>query len=204
MLSRIPLASKTVLVGGLAAVSLTVTGVALAVPGGPFSPAADSTTTSASPTDTPSEDTKAMNVTADDSTESPEPAETESPEPSESPKADRTCPWPTPTAVASAATAPTTAPGDEQGDGQDDNGLHCGWFKPGSDTKGSHENRGHDGKGDSQDGAKSDDQGEDQGHDQGDDSTPEATRAPRPEATHSEDSGDHGDNGHDSGDSSHD
>jgi len=127
MLRRIRLASKTVLVGGFAAVSLAVTGAALAAPGGPLAPTGDATT-AATPTDKPSEDPG----------KSAKPAKAETPdadEPSDAPKTtsashpaqDRSCPWPTPVAL------PTPH----------DQGLHCGWYKPGHSAPRPHPAQAH-------------------------------------------------------------
>jgi hypothetical protein len=110
-------ASKGVIVGGLAAVSFAVTGVALAAAGSPLTPAPHSTGSPA--THAPATGKPAVMPTPH-STHAAQPGSTDG---------DRACPWPTPAAVAT----------------PHDNGLHCGWYKPGH-RDGTHPGQGHDGK----------------------------------------------------------
>jgi hypothetical protein len=108
-------ASKGVLVGGLAAVSFGVTGVALAAAGNPMAPtpAVSHSPATGKPATPAKPKTTAPKTEKDDG----------------APKADRSCPWPTPA-------HPSTA--------GHDNGLHCGWYKPGH-RDGKHPGKGHGG-----------------------------------------------------------
>ncbi|MFN2539324.1 MAG: hypothetical protein ABR549_14415 [Mycobacteriales bacterium] len=109
-------AGRSVVVGGFAAVSLAVTGAALAVPGSPVSLHSDAdATASASPTAEPSEDAASASPTAAAQTA----------EPSESPRVRPTCP-PAVRATASPAALPTATASPRH-----DQGLHCGQLKPG-------------------------------------------------------------------------
>lgn len=124
-------AGRAVVVGGLAAVSLAVTGAALAVPGSPVSLNTDAPATAthspeaeptSEPTSEPSEDSTSEDaVAASDTAVTAEPTDSEAPRP--------TCPG--------TIATPTADPSDNA----DDQGLHCGQLKA------EHRDGHHDGQG---------------------------------------------------------